>query len=60
MEYITTTYILQKIKGVKIINNPKAIRNVSEKLYSTIFYKYMPNTIFSSDLKNYKKIYKKV
>ena len=59
MEYITTTYILQKIKGVKIVNNPKAIRDVSEKLYSTIFYKYMPNTIFSSDLKIIKKFIKK-
>ena len=59
MEYITTTYILEKIKGVKIINNPKAIRDVSEKLYSTIFYKYMPNTIFSSDLKIIKKFIKK-
>ena len=59
MEYITTTYILEKIKGVKIINNPGAIRDVSEKLYSTIFYKYMPNTMFSSDLKIIKKFIKK-
>ena len=59
IEYITTTYILQKIKGVKIINNPEAIRDVPEKLYSTIFYKYMPKTIFSSDLKIIKKFIKK-
>ena len=59
IEYITTTYILQKIKGVKIINNPRAIRDVPEKLYSTIFYKYMPKTIFSSDLKIIKKFIKK-
>ena len=36
---------------VKIINNPSAIRNVSEKLYSTQFYKYMPNTIFTKNIK---------
>ena len=59
IEYITTTYILQKIKGVKIINNPEAIRDVPEKLYSTIFYKYMPKTIFSSDLRIIKKFIKK-
>ena len=59
IEYITTTYILQKIKGVKIINNPEAIRDVPEKLYSTIFYKYMPKTIFSADLKIIKKFIKK-
>ena len=37
-----------KISGVKIINNPTSIRNVSEKLYSYEFKKYMPPTIFSS------------
>ncbi len=52
IEYISTTYILDKISNkVKIINNPSAIRNVSEKLYSTQFYKYMPNTIFTKNIK---------
>ena len=38
LEYISTTYILDKIKDkVKIVNNPTSIRNVSEKLYSTAF-----------------------
>ena len=33
LEYITTTYILDKIKDrVNIINNPTSIRNISEKL----------------------------
>ena len=59
LEYISTTYILDKIKKkVKIINNPTAIRNVSEKLYSTFFQKYMPKTIFTRDLKEIKKFYK--
>ncbi len=48
INYITTTYFLDRLKGVKIINNPTAIRNVSEKIYSYEFKKYMPPTIFTS------------
>ena len=56
LEYISTTYILDKIKDrVKIINNPTSIRNISEKLYSSFFQKYMPDTIFT---KNISEIYK--
>jgi len=51
LEYISTTYILDKIKGkVKIVNNPTSIRNISEKLYSALFQKFMPNTIFTKDI----------
>jgi len=51
LEYISTTYILDKIKDkVKIINNPTSIRNISEKLYSSSFQKFMPNTIFTKDI----------
>ena len=51
LEYISTTYILDKIKDkVKIINNPTSIRNISEKLYSASFQKFMPNTIFTRDI----------
>jgi len=60
LEYISTTYILDKIKNkVKIINNPTSIRNVSEKLYSSSFQKYMPSTIFTKDLKEINKFFKK-
>ena len=60
LEYISTTYILDKIKDkVKIINNPTSIRNVSEKLYSARFQKYMPDTIFTKDIKEIKKFFKK-
>ena len=59
LEYISTTYILDKIKNkVKIINNPTSIRNISEKLYSSFFLKYMPNTIFTKNLKEIKNFYK--
>ena len=51
LEYISTTYILDKIKDkVEIVNNPTSIRNISEKLYSTSFQKFMPNTIFTRDI----------
>ena len=47
----------------KIINNPTSIRNISEKLYSTKYLKYMPDTLFSQDIneiKNFIKKHKKV
>tara|TARA_B100000965_G_C19580250_1_gene753201 strand:+ start:626 stop:1546 length:921 start_codon:yes stop_codon:yes gene_type:complete len=58
MNYITTTYFLDRLKTVKIINNPTSIRNISEKLYSYEFKKYMPSTIFTSrilDIMNFLK-----
>ena len=64
LEYISTTYILDFIKNkVKIINNPTSIRNISEKLYSAKYLKYMPDTLFSQDIneiKNFIKKHKKV
>ena len=60
LEYISTTYILDKIKNkIKIINNPTSIRNISEKLYSSIYQKFMPNTIFTKDINEIEKFYKK-
>ena len=59
IEYISTTYILDTIKDkVKIINNPTSIRNISEKLYSVKFKKFMPNTIFSQNIDEIKKFFK--
>ena len=52
LNYITTTYFLDRLKNVKIINNPTSIRSISEKLYSFEFKKFMPKTIFSSILKD--------
>jgi len=64
LQYISATYILDAIKHkVKIINNPTSIRNVSEKLYSVKYQKYMPSTIFTqniSEIKKFFKIHKKV
>ena len=64
LEYISATYILDTIKDkVNIINNPTSIRNVSEKLYSVKYQKYMPSTIFTQnidEIKNFFKMHKKV
>ena len=60
LEYITTTYILDKVKDrVNIINNPTSIRNISEKLYSAKYLKFMPSTIFTKDIIEIKKFIKK-
>ncbi len=60
LEYISTTYILDFIKNkVKIINNPTSIRNISEKLYSAKYLKYMPDTLFSQNINEIKKFIKK-
>ena len=60
IEYISTTYILDAISHkTKIINNPKSIRNISEKIYSTKYQKFMPGTIFTQDVNEIKKFFKK-
>ena len=60
LEYISTTFILEKIKKkVKIINDPTSIRNVSEKLYSVRYQKFMPSTIFTQNVHEIKKFFKK-
>ena len=59
MDYITSTLFLESIsKKVKIINNPTAIRNVSEKFYSINFLKFMPPTIFTKNIKEIKNFFK--
>ena len=64
LEYISATYILDTIKNkVKILNNPTSIRNISEKLYSVKYQKYIPSTIFTqniNEIKNFFKTHKKV
>ena len=56
LEYISSTYILDVIQNkVKIINNPTSIRNISEKLYSSNYQRFMPNTIFTQNLSEIKK-----
>ncbi len=52
LEYISATYILESLaKKVQIINNPRSIRNISEKLFSIRYRKFMPRTIFTQNIK---------
>ena len=59
LEYITSSYILDFIENkVKIINNPTSVRNISEKLFSSRYQKFMPPTIFTQNLDEIKKFIK--
>ena len=59
-QYINTTFILEHIsKKVKIINHPKSIREVPEKLFSIQLIKYMPPTLISENVDEIKKFFTK-
>ena len=58
LEYISSTYILDTIKKkVRVINDPTSIRNISEKLYSVKYQKFMPSTIFTQNINEIKKFF---
>ena len=58
-QYINTTFILEHLaKKVKIINHPKSIREVPEKLFSIRLTKYMPPTLISENLGEIKDFFK--
>ena len=60
IEYINSTLYLEKlIPKVKVINNPISVRNMSEKFYSSKFFKYMPPTIYTKDIEQIKRFYDK-
>ena len=57
--YLYTTFLLNHIsKKVKIINHPFAVRNISEKLFSINFMKYMPPTLISENLAEIRSFFK--
>jgi glutathione synthase len=64
MDYITATFLLEKVsKKTKIINDPFAVRNMPEKLYSIDFLQFMPPTVFTKNIEEiykFKKKYKKI
>ncbi len=49
MAYITTTYLLEKLKKAKVLNNPASVRNCPEKLFVLDFLHFMPKTLITSD-----------
>ncbi|MEC7150766.1 MAG: glutathione synthase [Pseudomonadota bacterium] len=58
--YLYTTFLLSHIsKKVKIINHPSAVRNISEKLFSINFMKYMPPTLISENLTEIRSFFNK-
>ena len=58
--YLYTTFLLSHIsKKVKIINHPSAVRNISEKLFSINFMKYMPPTLISENLTEIRNFFNK-
>ena len=60
MNYITSTLYLEFLANkVQILNNPIAIRNISEKFYSLNFLNFMPPTIFTNNLNLIKKFFLK-
>lgn len=60
MNYITSTYILDKIKDQTIIiNNPTEIRNCAEKIFVTDFADFIPPTLITSDLEQIKQFKEK-
>ncbi len=64
MQYITATYILEKISSsCLILNNPTSIRNCPEKIFVMDFYHLMPPTIISREyvrIINFIKKYKSI
>ena len=44
---------------MKIVNDPSSVRNISEKLYSAKFLKFMPETIFTQNISEIKNFLKK-
>ncbi len=59
MNYLTTTYFLEKIKDlVLIVNDPSNIRNCPEKLFVTNFPNLTPPTIISPNLEIIKEFHK--
>ena len=51
MNYITSTYILDLLPNSSmVINNPKAVRNATEKLFTFNFKEFMPSTIVTKNI----------
>jgi glutathione synthase len=48
MNYLTTTYLLERLKKAKVLNNPKSVRDCPEKLFVLNFHKFMPETIITT------------
>ncbi len=55
-QYLTTTYLIETLKSTLILNDPRSIRDVTEKLSILNFENYIPATMVSSntnEIKNF-------
>ncbi len=50
MEYLGCTWMLERLKNPKILNNPTNIRNRPEKIFPLEFPDYIPPTCISADM----------
>ncbi|KJV69129.1 glutathione synthase [Candidatus Neoehrlichia lotoris str. RAC413] len=50
MRYITSTYILEKLKNVVLINDPKSLRDCPEKLLPLSFPQFIPPTLITENI----------
>ena len=58
MNYITSTYILDCLpKNTIVVNNPTAVRNSTEKIYTFQFSKFMAPTIVTQKVEDIKKFF---
>ena len=50
MAYITATHLLEMIHpGTLVVNDPAQVRNAPEKLFATVFGRFMPPTLITAD-----------
>jgi glutathione synthase len=61
MEYIYSTYLLElaQKQGTLIVNRPESIRSANEKLLTTLFPSYAPETLVSRDMQRIKDFHDK-
>jgi glutathione synthase len=58
MNYLTSTYLLERLKNqVLILNNPQEIRNCPEKIFVSDFNHLTPKTLISCDISALKKFH---
>jgi len=60
-EYIYATYILERAEdeGCLIVNKPQSLRDANEKLFTSWFSEFTPETLVSSDAKKIRAFYAK-
>jgi glutathione synthase len=49
MNYITSTYLLEKLQHPIIVNNPTEVRNLPEKLFICNYPEFTPSTVITQD-----------